>query len=355
LLRERLQAARAQLARCSSRYHVAQRRETAKCITEMEARLATLEGGELLRGFEAKVAPYVELVRGMGPSRGGPRPASSDNIRKPRSEFQGEMRVYDEASIRDELAGQLEATPPPVLIQDEDVCPTCNVAMVVMPTEARVGCPECSRTRPYLQATSSHIPYGEEVEFGTFSYKRHNHFQEWLKCIQAKENTEVSSEMINQVMEHLYSVCRIRNTAALTHVHVRRALKEMGLHKQYDHTMQIYVRITGKPAPRFSMFHEQQLRLMFDAMQTPFEKHRPKSRKNFLSYAYCLHKFCQILGLDEFLPYFQLLKCAEKLKKQDAIFKKICAELNWEFIPSPMAVEPGIGGVGTLESFCVKK
>ena len=75
-------------------------------------------------------------------------------------------------------------------------------------------------------------------------------------------------------------------------------------------------------------------RLMFIAVQPAFEKHCPKDRKNFLSYSYCLFKFFQLLGLDDFLDTFTLLKGRDKLAKQDDIFKKICEELDWDFVPS---------------------
>ena len=51
-------------------------------------------------------------------------------------------------------------------------------------------------------------------------------------------------------------------------------------------------------------------------------KHCPDNRKNFLSYAYVLHKFCQLLELDDLLPYFPLLKSREKLQQQDQIWEK---------------------------------
>ena len=44
---------------------------------------------------------------------------------------------------------------------------------------------------------------------------------------------------------------------------------------------------------------------LFDKIQEPFIKHCPKTRKNFLSYSYTLHKFCQLLDKNEFLIYFQ--------------------------------------------------
>ena len=79
---------------------------------------------------------------------------------------------------------------------------------------------------------------------------------------------------------------------------------------------------------------EEELRRMFKEIQIPFQKHCPEDRKNFLSYSYILHKFVQLLELDEFIPCFLLLKSREKLHQQDMIWKNICKELKWQFIPS---------------------
>ena len=49
---------------------------------------------------------------------------------------------------------------------------------------------------------------------------------------------------------------------------------------------------------------EEKLRSMFKEIQAPFMKYCPKDRKNFLSYGYVLHKFVELLELDEFLPNF---------------------------------------------------
>jgi hypothetical protein len=83
------------------------------------------------------------------------------------------------------------------------------------------------------------------------------------------------------------------------------------------------------------------LRQMFLQIQEPFEKHKPKDRKNFLSYSYVLHKFFQILSLPEYTKYFTLLKSPDKLRQQDEIFRKIVGEMaaqdttvKWVFIPS---------------------
>ena len=43
---------------------------------------------------------------------------------------------------------------------------------------------------------------------------------------------------------------------------------------------------------------------------------------------------CQLLGETKYLPYFPMLKDKVKRIEQDEIWKKICNELNWEFIPT---------------------
>jgi hypothetical protein len=77
---------------------------------------------------------------------------------------------------------------------------------------------------------------------------------------------------------------------------------------------------------------EDKLRLMFHAIQKPFEKHKPANRKNFLSYSFVLYKMCELLSEDKYLPCFPLLKSREKLYIQDQIWENICRELQWQFI-----------------------
>ena len=341
-LKTNLRLAKTHVKSLNGRAHFRERMETEAYIKETKQRISDLTAGvntEMSR-FDSVVQPYLDMVQRMES-----QVKSDTQIKKPVT--QGGM--HDEASIRDELAIELSDTSSHVYVMNEDTCETCNVSMMVMASEARMGCPLCSRTRPYMQATSSHIPYGEEVEFASFSYKRQNHFQEWLNAIQAKENTEVPKSVIDDVMEHLYTHNGVRSTNAITLENVRSALKSLDMRKQYDHTMQIWVSITGNPPPRFSTFQETQLRLMFDAIQEPFKKHCPPERKNFLSYSYCLHKFCELLGLDNFLQYFMLLKGAEKLRKQDVIFSNICKELDWQFIPSYK--DKDVSGGTTLEMY----
>jgi hypothetical protein len=122
--------------------------------------------------------------------------------------------------------------------------------------------------------------------------------------------------------------------AEVTHLKIKNILKGLKYNKYYEHGAYITHRITGVPNPHLSVELEEKLRNMFKAIQVPFLKYAPAMRKNFLSYSYCLHKMLLLLGEDKYLKHFPLLKSRNKLFLMEEIFKKICEDLNWEFIPS---------------------
>ena len=92
--------------------------------------------------------------------------------------------------------------------------------------------------------------------------------------------------------------------------------------------------ISNKQAPLLNHADEEKLRNMFKEIQVPFMKNLSSREKNFLSYSYVLHKFCELLELDHLLIHFPLLKSREKLQQQDTIWKLICQDLKWQYIPS---------------------
>lgn len=122
--------------------------------------------------------------------------------------------------------------------------------------------------------------------------------------------------------------------ATLTHNKIREILKTLKINKYYEHTPHIINRLNGMPMPHLTPELEEKMRSMFKQIQVPFLRHAPSSRKNFLSYSYVLHKMSQLLGYDEYLPYLPLLRARDKMVVMDQIWKKICDDLGWGFIPS---------------------
>ena len=214
-----------------------------------------------------------------------------------------------------------------------DICEKCNVERTLYLSEGIMVCKNCGE-QTFVIIDSDKPSYKDPPrEICYFAYKRINHFNEWLAQFQAKESTDIPQEVYDQILVELKKE-RIENMADLQPQKLREILKKLKKNKYYEHVPHIINRLNGIPPPIMSRETEEELRRMFKEIQIPFHKFCPKARKNFLSYSYVLHKFVQLLELDEFLPCFMLLKSREKLHQQDIIWKQICEYLNWEFIKS---------------------
>lgn len=118
---------------------------------------------------------------------------------------------------------------------------------------------------------------------------------------------------------------------------VKNYLKKLKYNKYYEHIPTIINEFCGLRAPKMTPELEQQLKIMFDEIQGPFEKYSKiicKDRKNFLNYNYVFYKMCELLNKDELLSCFPILKNREILYQHDLIWKGICNDLKWEFIAS---------------------
>lgn len=214
-------------------------------------------------------------------------------------------------------------------------CKSCNSFNVLIESKTNeLVCMDCAVTEPWI---NEELTYREEQETTelviVYSYKRDNHFNEWLLQFQAQEQTNIPEEVIEKLRNE-FKKMKIKKLDEITHAKVRALLKKLKYNKYYEHVPYITNILNGINPPKMTLELEERLRRMFQEIQEPFNKHCPENRKNFLSYSYVLYKFCELLGEDDYLECFPLLKSKEKLHQQDVIWKNICGELMWEFIPT---------------------
>lgn len=211
--------------------------------------------------------------------------------------------------------------------------PKCNNQELILHlSDGYLICKSCGECHEIL--LDSDKPKYKDIipDASAYAYKRINHLNEWLAQFQAKESTDISDDIYDKILIEVKKERLVGKR--ITPKKMRQILKKLGLNKYYEHTQHIINKITGIPPPKITREVEEKLRWMFKEMQEPFALYCPKHRKNFLNYAYTLHKCCELLELDDFLECFPLLKSPEKLKEQDIIWEKICKHLKWEFIPS---------------------
>lgn len=213
-----------------------------------------------------------------------------------------------------------------------DICQICHKGeLIPLDDEGIMVCNSCSRSIPYL--TENEKPSYKEPpkEVCFYAYKRINHFKEILAQFQGKETTQIPPHVIENIKLQIKKE-RIE-LAQITNLKTKEILKKLGYNKYYEHIPFIKDKLGIKP-PIMSPELEETLCNLFIELQSPYSKYCPDDRVNFLNYYYTAYKLCELLGEEKYLPLFPLLKDREKRIEQDDIWKKICEELDWEFIPT---------------------
>ncbi len=150
--------------------------------------------------------------------------------------------------------------------------------------------------------------------------------------MQAKESTQIPDEVMDVVHAELDK--RGEDRSRITVQDVRVILKNAGCSNYYNHCSLVWTKATGLAAPVITAEQEAELLEIFSRLQEPWERVRPKGRKNMLSYEYILSKVCYLLGYDQLASKFKLLKSRDKLASQNAMWKRLCEELDFEFVRS---------------------
>jgi len=219
-------------------------------------------------------------------------------------------------------------------INQELTCRACGVEKLTNPRESYASCPNCGEISKYQDTQNNKGEYSEEVEvLSPFAYKRINHFKEWISTLIGREGSGPPQEVIDELLRELKKD-KVETREEVTEERIKGYLKKLKHAKLYEHIPSIIFKICGVPPPQISPRLEAKLIEMFQQIQTPFEKHSPPARKNFLSYSFVIHKFLELLGQKQLLDKLPLLKSREKLYQQDLIWKNVCREKSWRFLPS---------------------
>lgn len=218
------------------------------------------------------------------------------------------------------------------ILSHKDVCERCHKGeLVIYDSDGILVCTNCSNITKYI-IEHEKCSYKEPPKEACFyAYKRINHFREILAQFQAKESTQIPEQVIEnfkmQIKKERITLDRLTNKKA------KEILKKLNYSKYYEHVPFIKDKIGIKP-PVMNNALEETLCNLFLEIQAPYAKYCPDYRVNFLNYYYTIYKLCELLNKHEFLEYFPMLKDKAKRIEQDNIWKNICKELNWQFIPT---------------------
>ena len=218
-------------------------------------------------------------------------------------------------------------------VYSTDICQFCRQGeMIPIESEGIMVCNKCSKQVVFLIDNEKPSYKEPPKEACFYAYKRINHFREILAQFQAKETTSIPEHVLESIKQQIKKE-RIE-ISQFTDKKAKEIMKKLGFNKYYEHIPFIKDKLGIKP-PVMTPDLEERLCNLFMEIQGPYAKFCPDDRVNFLNYYYTVYKLCQLLGRDEFLPFFPMLKDREKRIEQDQIWKQICLEFDWVFIPTP--------------------
>jgi predicted RNA-binding Zn-ribbon protein involved in translation (DUF1610 family) len=205
-------------------------------------------------------------------------------------------------------------------------CNDCNIEKLLITSESSYICPFCGDVDTII--------LDEDKQIKDYSpYRRLNHFKEWLNQFQAKQSPEIPEQVFIDIIREL-NKSHVTDLSTITRIRMKNILKKLKYNSYYEHIHYIINKLNTLPPPKITRDMERVFISMFVKIQEPWEQHKSANRKNFLSYSYVLHKFCELLELDHLLECFPLHKDSDKIMENDQIWEKICKDLNWEYISS---------------------
>ena len=217
-------------------------------------------------------------------------------------------------------------------INSTDICRSCNEGeLIPVDHEGLLVCNKCYKHIKFLVENDKPTYKEPPKEVCFYAYKRINHFREILAQFQAKETTLIPDEIIENIKQQI--IKERLDIRTMSNKRTKEVLKKLRYNKYYEHIPFIKDKLGVKP-PIMSPELEETLCNLFIDIQAPYAKYCPEDRVNFLNYYYTIYKLCELLEQRQFLSYFPMLKDREKRIDQDAIWKNICAELDWKFIPT---------------------
>ena len=324
--------------------HVFRRAQLEKTLSELKTTLADVTSGKELTNYylengDIMLEYYSQQRRTVAPkavstANSGALTTFDKLFHQTESEVPTKKKIFDEYIQRMGFSNGLIVTEAAEALKKmAEHCSVCNLPREELTAEGILVCPKCGSEEYSLVVSDSPGFRDPPKERNNYAYKKMNHLNEILNQFQAKESTKIPDEVMNEVICEIKKR-RIDNIASLTEHDIRDILKKLERNRYYEHATHILSRLNGNPPPTITAEIEEKIRAMFQEIQAPFLLYCPDDRRNFLSYAYIIYKFLELLELDEYKVHFQLLKSRDRLIAHDQIWKKICDYLQWEFIQS---------------------
>lgn len=199
---------------------------------------------------------------------------------------------------------------------NHDMCKDCNVEYIR--DDVHYICPSCGICHPIMYEDAEND--SRSLASNKSRYKHMNHLSEILNQLQGRQ-------MFIQKDVVVADVKKLLENQPVTYDNVKWALRKLKYGAHYGHIYLIINELdnTQRP-PSISRNREEKIKKIFKQVLIRYhqlKKTEPTLRKSFLNYNFVLHHICQMLGYNDLLCYFPLIKTKRKLIEQSAIWNKL--------------------------------
>lgn len=221
---------------------------------------------------------------------------------------------------------------------NSNVSRCCNLSLR-QTNEGHLLCPGCGlvveECATSLSNPHKNVSYNRSItKSKIYSYKKLNHFREFLREIQGESKGQVPPKVM-QILNSEIKKNRLL-PAEISPKIIRKFLKRNSLQRYYEHSLSIAASLNKEVKPvKLSPLYQERLCLYFVNLEDPFERIKSlvdKSRRNFLSYSYTFCRLNQLLGKSEYNKHIQILKSVRLVQVQDRYWKLLCKELQWPYL-----------------------
>ena len=216
------------------------------------------------------------------------------------------------------------------------ICQDCNIPKKLNIQEGILTCSNCGACEK-ITIDSDKPAYKDQVpEVKSNTYKRSNHCSELLNQSQGKESTVIEQELLNDIIEGLYTI-GVVDLTNITKANIKEVLGNLGKSNKAEHAVYIINKINGIPVDTIPHKLNEIVKIMFSMAEEAWLIHKNPKRKNFMNTNYVFYKIFEMLEEYKLASKWTLIS-DEKLAEHDELWEKICnhwgIERGWIFIPT---------------------
>jgi len=227
-----------------------------------------------------------------------------------------------------------------------DIC-KCSNKMEIDPVLSALICKKCGLVKELygtvFEDDQFHNQEGVRTKHGAYDPSKHCKF--WIERIQARENTEIPSNVIESI-ESCIKRDKIINKKNINCIQIRKYLQETHNSKYNEHVPLIKKIITGITPPQLTDYEVQIILIYFDKVIHIFEDIKPQTKTNCPYHPYFIYKIIeQIINKQhdrirklKILSHIHL-QSRETLICNDIIWEKVCYKVpEFKYVPTDRTV-----------------